>query len=260
MGNQVFVRSAVCLIAISLLQGCQNRAQQSGPYQTSNKSANQSPTTLTTDAELSTKLKGIADRAGGAVGVSVIHLETGRSASVNGSTRLPLYSVFKLPLAIVVLKDVEEGRLRIDQQVHMTPGDMVAGARSNTQLWVKPVDRTIAELIDVSIALSDNTSSDKLLELAGGPETVTRRLRSLGFDQIQIQTTIREYVKTRKNHNTGSADDLTKLLARLQQGQLLQPGPTADFDWLHATWNDWFAPHQRQPSRRYGCRRQDRFR
>jgi len=223
MGNYALVKTAVGLIAILLLPGCHDSAQQSGPHQTPAIPANQSQATSTTDAGLSARLKGIADRAGGAVGVSAIHIETGRSASVNGATRLPLYSVFKLPLAIAVLKDVEEGRLQIEQKVHMTPKDIVAGARSNTQLWVKPVDRTIADLIEVSIALSDNTSSDKLLELAGGPETVTRRLRSLGFDQIQIQTTIREFLKTLKNQNTGSADDLAKLLAHLQQGQLLQP-------------------------------------
>ena len=143
--------------------------------------------------------------------------------SINGSAKLPLYSVFKLPLAVAILKDVEEKRLQIDQPVHVTPADIVQGAPSNTAMWQQPVDRTVAQLIDVSIALSDNTSTDKLLHLAGGPEAVTRRLRALGFNEIQIQTTIRDFAATLQNHNTGSSNDLAKLLVRLQKGELLQP-------------------------------------
>lgn len=178
---------------------------------------------VTTNADLTNNLKTIIDRAGGQSAVTVIHVETGSSASVNGFTKLPLYSVFKLPLAVAVLKDVEERRLQIDQKVHVTPADIVPGAPANTAMWRKPVDRTIAQLIDVSIALSDNTSTDKLLHLAGGPETVTRRLQTLGFNEIQIRTTIRDFAATFQNPNTGSADDLAKLLVRLQKGELLQP-------------------------------------
>jgi beta-lactamase class A len=178
---------------------------------------------MVTEPQLSARLKAIADHAGGNASVSVIHVETGRSASVNGSAKLPLYSVFKLPLAIAVLKDVEEKRLQIDQKVAVNPSDIVPGVPSNTQMWLKPVERSISELIDVSIALSDNTSSDKLLQLVGGPDAVTRRMRSFGFAQIQIQTTIRDFLNTRKNQNTGSADDLAKLLAQLHKSEILQP-------------------------------------
>jgi beta-lactamase class A len=173
--------------------------------------------------QLATNLKSIIDRAGGNSAATVIHVETGRSASVNGSAKLPLYSVFKLPLAVAVLKDVDEKRLQIDQQVHVTPSDIVPGTPSNTAMWSQPVDRTVAQLIDVSIALSDNTSTDKLLQLAGGPEAVTSRLRAMGFNDILIQTNIRNFAATFQNHNTGSSDDLAKLLVRLQKGELLQP-------------------------------------
>jgi beta-lactamase class A len=215
-------RKAIALLAATFAFGCQstNQPVNSTPIPTP---ANPSQASGSkSDADLSTRLKIITDGAGGAVSVTVIHVETGHSASVNGSTQLPLYSVFKLPLAIAVLKDVEEKKLQIDQKVYVAPSDTVAGSRTNTDLWQKPRDLTVAQLINFSIALSDNTSSDKLLELVGGPEAVTRRMRSLGFEQIQIQTTVREFVETRKNPNTGSADDLGKLLALLQNGELLQ--------------------------------------
>ena len=179
------------------------------------------------DAQLSEALKKLCDTSGGRVSVAVVHIETGKSAVVDGSTELPLFSVFKLPLAIAVLKDVEEEKLKLDQEILVTPEDLVAGSRVNTERWLKPVEYTIQELLELSIVESDNTSSDKLLKLVGGPNTVTERMRSFDLQQIYVRTTIKEYVATRTNPNTGSALGLVKLLSRLQRGELLRSAETA---------------------------------
>ena len=120
--------------------------------------------------ELERRLKTIVGRAQGTVGLSVVHIESGKTISFNGNSQLPLYSVYKLPLAIAVLKDVEESRLRLDQKVHVTPAEVVQGTPGNTALWQKPIDVTVERLIDYSIARSDNTSSDKLVQLVGGAQ------------------------------------------------------------------------------------------
>ena len=86
---------------------------------------------------------------------------------------MPLYSVFKLPLAVTVLKDVEEKQLLLDKKVRVTPEDVAPGSQFNADLWRKPVEKTVAELLELSIVRSDNTSSDKLLQLVGGPTAVT---------------------------------------------------------------------------------------
>lgn len=175
------------------------------------------------EQELERRLKTICDGAQGTVGLSVVHIETGKTISINGNSKLPLYSVFKLPLAIAVLKDVEENRLRLDQKIHVTPAEIVPGTPGNTALWLKPVDYPIEKLVEFSIARSDNTSSDKLLQLVGGPLKVTERMRSLGFQNLDIHSTGAEYLKSRQNPNTGAAEDLAKLLVQLHQGKILQP-------------------------------------
>lgn len=216
------MRKYLLILATLFALGCQSNNQPVSPAPSVSPNGSQSSASPAGD-QLSTSLKAIIDRAGGNAAVTVIHVESGRSFVVNGSATLPLYSVFKLPLAVAVLKDVEEKRLKIDQQVHVTPEDIVPGTPGNTDMWRQPVDRTVAQLIDVSIALSDNTSTDKLLQLAGGPEAVTRRLRAMGFNDILIQTNIRDFAATFQKHNTGSSDDLAKLLVRLQKGELLEP-------------------------------------
>jgi beta-lactamase class A len=178
------------------------------------------------DPELERRLKTICDEAQGTVGLSVVHIESGKTISINGNSQLPLYSVFKLPLAITVLKDVEENRLRLDQKIHGTPADTVTGTTANAALWKKPVDYSIEQLIEFAIARSDNTSSDKLVQLVGGPLKVTERMRSLGFQNLDIHISSGEFFKSRKNPNTGSADDLAKLLVQLHQGKILEPAHT----------------------------------
>ncbi|MDQ3651235.1 MAG: class A beta-lactamase-related serine hydrolase, partial [Acidobacteriota bacterium] len=175
------------------------------------------------DAELTERLKTICDRAGGAIGVAVLHVETGRVVAIEGTKQLPLYSVFKLPLAIAVLKEVEENRLRLDQKVRITPAEAAPGWQGNSDLWRQPVDRSIRELLELSIVRSDNTSSDKLLQLVGGPEIVTQRMRALDLQSIEIRSSVRDFAGQRKHPNTSTANDLAHLLARLQQGHILQP-------------------------------------
>lgn len=221
--------NAACFLLLSLIlaSSCTKSSTT-----TELRSANESPSPVVTltqnqtgavEQELAQRLKVICDGAQGTVGLSVVHIESGNSISVNGKSRLPLYSVFKLPLAIAVLKHVEENRLQLDQKIHVTPAEIVPGTPENTALWQNPVDFTIEELIGFSISRSDNTSTDKLLELVGGPLKVTERMRSLGFENLDIHFSIAEYVKSRQNPNTGAAEDLANLLAQLHQGKILPP-------------------------------------
>jgi beta-lactamase class A len=176
------------------------------------------------DAALAARLKEICARSGGECAAAVTHVETGRVADVEGERPQPLYSVFKLPLAVAVLRDVEEGKLRLDQTVRVEPEEAAPGVKANSDLWLKPSERSLRELLEFSVVRSDNTSSDKMLELVGGPEAVNARMRALGLRNIELRASAREFLKSHGAHpNTGTANDLARLLARLQKGEALQP-------------------------------------
>lgn len=176
------------------------------------------------DAALSARLKELCARAGGECAAAVVHVESGRVASFEGERRQPLYSVFKLPLAVAVLQDVEAGKLSLDQKIRVEPEEAAPGVKANSDLWRKVSDRTVRELLEFSIVRSDNTSSDKMLGLVGGPSVVTERMRALGLNNIEVRSNVREFLKSREAHpNNGSAADLARLLARLRMGEVLQP-------------------------------------
>ncbi len=200
--------------------GAQSPARTASPRP----SASSAPAPQGEDAGLTARLKEICGKAGGRCGVAVVHVESGRGAAFEGDTPLPLYSIFKLPLAVEVLKEVEEGRLQLDQKVHVEPEEAAPGVKANSDLWAKPSDRTLRELLEFSIVRSDNTSSDKMLELVGGPGAVTRRMRALGLRDIEVRASAKEFLKSKDAHpNTGAAADLARLLAQLQKGEALAP-------------------------------------
>jgi beta-lactamase class A len=203
------------------------RADSSG---TQTKSANTqansqvatAPSNVDVSARLVEQLQPVVARAQGDVAVAVTHVESGRTVEINGAKQLRLYSVWKLPLAVAVLKAVEDNRLKLDQMVHFDEEDLSPGSRFNSEMWSKPVDKSIQELLELSIVRSDNTSSDMLLKLVGGPAVVTELMRSLGLKNIEIVSSIREFLSGKGKPNTGSATDLAELLAELQKGKVLR--------------------------------------
>lgn len=138
-------------------------------------------------ASLRARVARIARAAGGQVGVAALHVESGVRFSWNGGDRYPMASVYKLPIALRVLQRVEEGEMDLRDTVTIRPSDFRPGAG--------PLDRragtlthtlTAESLLTLALSESDNTASDALLRLAGGPGAVTARLREIGIADIDV--------------------------------------------------------------------------
>src|SRR5262245_38524775 len=84
---------------------------------------------------LAARLATVAERAHGKVGVSVMHVESGQEVTLGGDAALPLCSVFKLPLAVVVLKSIERGQLRLEQEAIVEARDVAPSASRNAEKW-----------------------------------------------------------------------------------------------------------------------------
>lgn len=126
-------------------------------------------------------------RVGESLGVSAIHLETGARVSLNGARRFPMASVSKIPMVMEFLRRVDAGEIRLDETLTIPPTDFRAG-HSPLAEWSggRPVRATLNSLLRLTIAVSDNTATDVILRMAGGPATVTRGVRALGIDGIDV--------------------------------------------------------------------------
>src|SRR5829696_7266035 len=77
------------------------------------------------DRDLEAQIAAIAESSGGKVGVGAVLLETRDSAWLDREGHFVSQSVYKLPIAMAVMKMITDGRVRIDQDVNITPDDFV---------------------------------------------------------------------------------------------------------------------------------------
>lgn len=171
----------------------------------------------------------IAEQSGGRVGAMamVIEDET-RRAGLNETERFPMQSVYKLPIAMAVLDQVERGTLTLDRTIPLAAADMAPAALHSPIRDRHPrggIALTIRELIRAAIADSDGTASDVLLRLAGGGGRVTEYLRAAGIRDMAVVTTevemSRDPMAQYRNYSTPEA--AVALLKTLFTGKTLSP-------------------------------------
>ena len=142
----------------------------------------------TEPADLTGELAKIAASAPGMLGVRVIHVESGDAAAVNGTEWFPMMSVYKLPIVIHALRQAERRKLDLAASVKLTPGDRRPGfSPLASQIAERgPVDLTVRELISSIVRVSDNTASDALLRIVGGPQAVRATLTELRVRGVDV--------------------------------------------------------------------------
>ena len=78
------------------------------------------------------------------------------------------------------------GTLSLDRPIALAPSDIRACCTLSRRHPRGGVTVTAGGLLELMIAESDNTASDAVLKLVGGPPVVERRMRTLGFDTINV--------------------------------------------------------------------------
>ena len=131
-----------------------------------------------------TRLARISD---GVVGVTAIHVETGRKLTFHGTDRFPMASTYKVPIAVQLLSRVDRGEIRLEQTITLEPHDLHPGSGTLSDLFSKPgVSLSVRNLLELMLRVSDNSATDIVMRLAGGPEAVTAKMRELGIQGINV--------------------------------------------------------------------------
>jgi len=153
---------------------------------------------LAQQKQLNDTIEKIASQAKGAVGVAVVDLDTKERFLFKADQQYPMQSVYKFPLALAILHQVDEGKLDLDQMVHLTKEDLqIPYASPLREKYPEGnVDVSLADILRYTVSQSDNNGCDVLFRLAGGTNAVHRYIRSLGVRDINIAATEREMGKS----------------------------------------------------------------
>jgi beta-lactamase class A len=181
------------LLLISLTSACTNGAT----FQPNNQpeTPRKSPAAKTDDnQELQTQLSQIASAAKGKVGVAAVVLETGETVSLSPRDHFPMQSVYKLPIGMAVMKQVDAGKINLDQKVRVTKDDFIGRNQHSPIRDKNPngVEMSVGELLRFAISESDGTASDVLMKLAGGPGVVQAYLSELKITDMIVLNTEKE--------------------------------------------------------------------
>jgi beta-lactamase class A len=137
-------------------------------------------------ATLQSQIETIAAQTDAVAGVSVVDLESGRRVTLHGTDRFPMASVFKFPVALVVLQRVDAGEFHLDDAITIKPSQFSRGhSPLRDSANGKAVTVTVRRLIELMVSESDNTAVDYFIRRLGAA-TITRRLRPLSGDGIRI--------------------------------------------------------------------------
>ncbi|GAA4765332.1 class A beta-lactamase [Novosphingobium ginsenosidimutans] len=131
-------------------------------------------------AALQAELSRIAASFEGQVGIAVTKAGCDWTVGARLDQHFPQQSVSKLWVAMSVLDAVDNGRMRLDQQITITPRDLTL---FNQPLQWEVLDkgviaRPVQMLMANALSLSDNTANDRLLWTVGGPNHVRAFLKS----------------------------------------------------------------------------------
>jgi beta-lactamase class A len=122
-------------------------------------------------------------------------LETGETvAALNGQDHFPMQSVYKLPISMTVMKQIDAGKLKLEQKVAVTKSDFVRAGQYSPLRDHNPngTETTVNELLRLAISESDGTASDVLMKLAGGPQSVQAYLNSLSVNDLVVLNSEKE--------------------------------------------------------------------
>ena len=172
------------------------------------------------DSALEARLGALARGAPARCGIVAKHLGNGAIARVNPEVPIPLLSVVKLPVAVVVLDGVDRGQWSLDTPITLLPQDMHPRGELGDRFPRGGGPVSLHRLLKLMITRSENTAADALMRLVGGPSAVTEWLVRRGIHDLRVDRTERglgnDWYGVPPGADTmGSAEEIRELRAQI---------------------------------------------
>lgn len=174
---------------------------------------------------------------GGRLGVAVLDTASGTLVSHRGNERFAMCSTFKFLLAAHVLARVDQGQELLSRRIVYPASELVRHSPV-TEKYAGPTGISVGELCAATVALSDNTAANLLLDSLGGPLALTRFVRTLGdhvtrHDRREPELNV---VQGDDPRDTTTPAAMAAAMRETLLGRALSPASRAQLgDWLVST-------------------------
>jgi len=164
------------------------------------------------------------------VAISVLSFDNGFKYNKNADKKLPMQSVFKFHIAAAILDFVDKGKLSLDQKVFLDQSNLLENMWSplRDKYPKGNIEVSLREILELTVAQSDNSGCDIMLKLLGGPQTVQKFMDSKGVKGFQIKYSESEMHKdwNVQYENYSTTQSAVDVLKKLYDGKLLSKKST----------------------------------
>ncbi|MBC7360879.1 MAG: serine hydrolase [Candidatus Aminicenantes bacterium] len=179
--------------------------------------------------QLTAQLRSISDSLDGILGIAIKDLSTGKTFFLNENEVFPQASSIKITILLEVLKQAEEGRLKLDEFINLTPEVKVGGGPILAFLGNPSLRISIKDLCILMVVLSDNTATNILIDRVG-MKAVNDRLISLGLTQTKLRRKMMDLKAAEEGReNISTPLEMMTLLEKVWKGSVLLPASRQEF-------------------------------
>ena len=173
-------------------------------------------------------------------GIYVKSLETGEEVAIDADRQMETMSTIKIPLMIEVFEQIKAGKFKLTDKYAFVEADSEPGTGTIQRLDYGAV-MTVKDLITMMIIVSDNTATEVLYRMVGGPEAVNARMQALGlkttramnvpskwFPALRSAPTTEQFYRDGKSpFGFSTPREMGRLLEMMERGTLVDK-PSSD--------------------------------
>ena len=167
-------------------------------------------------------------------------LETGEEIAIDADRQMETMSTIKIPLMIEVLEQIKAGKFKLTDKYTFVEADSQPGTGTIQRLDLGAV-MTVKDLITMMIIVSDNTATEVLYRMVGGPDAVNARMETLGlkttramnvpsnwFPALRAAPTTEQFYRDGKSpFGLSTPREMGRLLEMMERGTLVDK-PSSD--------------------------------
>jgi len=144
----------------------------------------------------------------------------GPKFSYNENSSIVAASLIKLPVLAVVFVAENEGLLSLDQEVIIQRKDITGGS-GILKAKKLPLALRLSELLKIMVSRSDNTATNKIIELLGF-DYLNLKFKELGLHDTSLSRKMMDFKSRKKGiENYTSARDIAYLLEKIYKKDFL---------------------------------------
>jgi len=173
-------------------------------------------------------------------GIYVKSIETGEELALEADRQMETMSTIKIPLMVEALQQIKDGKFALADKYTLARDDIRPGTGVIQRLDPGAV-LTVKDLLTLMIIVSDNTATDVVYRMVGGPDAVNARLAALGLTQTRAMTIAKDwfaalnaapsseafYRSKKTPFGLSTPREMGRLLELMERGQLVDK-PSSD--------------------------------